>query len=59
MANKKRKLSGLGVLELSQAYNSLLNLKSSFLYEEVDIDAQVDKEAESNELFVIQLENVI
>jgi len=38
MSSKKRKLSGLSGLELQLAYNSLLKLKESFVYEESEED---------------------
>ena len=34
MSSKKRKISGLSGLELQLAYNSLLKLKKSIVYEE-------------------------
>ena len=36
MSSKKRKLSGLSGLELQLAYNSLLKLKKSIVYEEAE-----------------------
>lgn len=44
MSPKRRKLSGLSGLELQLAYNSLLKLKSTIVYEESE------EEADPNEL---------
>ena len=39
---KKRKLAGIGGVELQLAYNSLLKLKKSFMYDETEEESEVD-----------------
>ena len=53
---KKRNLSGLSSLELQLAYNSLLKLKNTFLYEESN-DADLDEI--SPESFEQQIERIL
>ena len=56
---KKRQLSGLSGLELQLAYNSLLKLKKTIIYEESEEDSEVDPNESVSESFDQQVDTML